>query len=96
MAQGTVKWFNGDKGYGFIAVEGGPDVFVHVSAITGGGYRGLEEGQQVEFDIAPRPEGTPGRERQCHRLTHRPGPPPRALRDSLARRAAPALAPFPG
>jgi len=51
MAQGTVKWFNGDKGYGFIAVEGGPDVFVHVSAITGGGYRGLEEGQKVEFDI---------------------------------------------
>ncbi len=51
MAQGTVKWFNGDKGYGFIAVEGGPDVFVHVSAITGAGYRSLEEGQQVEFDI---------------------------------------------
>ncbi len=42
MAQGTVKWFNGDKGYGFIAVEGGPDVFVHFSAITGGGYRSLE------------------------------------------------------
>jgi CspA family cold shock protein len=51
MAQGTVKWFNGDKGYGFIAVEGGPDVFVHFSAITGGGYRNLEEGQKVEFDI---------------------------------------------
>ncbi len=51
MAQGTVKWFNGDKGYGFIAVEGGPDVFVHFSAITGGGYRSLEEGQKVEFDI---------------------------------------------
>jgi CspA family cold shock protein len=51
MAQGTVKWFNGDKGYGFIAVEEGPDVFVHFSAITGGGYRSLEEGQQVEFDI---------------------------------------------
>ena len=47
MAQGTVKWFNGDKGYGFIAVEGGPDVFVHFSAITGGGYRSLEEGQMV-------------------------------------------------
>ncbi len=41
----------GDKGYGFIAVEGGPDVFVHVSAIAGGGYRSLEEGQKVEFDI---------------------------------------------
>src|SRR5260370_4083448 len=51
MAQGTVKWFNGEKGYGFIAVEGGPDVFAHFSAITGGGYRSLEEGQRVEFDI---------------------------------------------
>jgi len=51
MAQGTVKWFNGDKGYGFIAVEGGPDVFVHFSTITGGGYRSLDEGQKVEFDI---------------------------------------------
>jgi cold shock protein len=51
MAQGTVKWFNGDKGYGFIAVEGGPDVFVHFSAIVGDGYRSLQEGQQVEFDI---------------------------------------------
>jgi CspA family cold shock protein len=46
MAQGTVKWFNGEKGYGFIAVEGAPDVFVHVSAITGGGYRSLEEGRR--------------------------------------------------
>jgi CspA family cold shock protein len=51
MAQGTVKWFNGDKGYGFIAVEGGQDVFMHFSAITGGGYRSLQEGQKVEFDI---------------------------------------------
>ena len=57
MAQGTVKWFNGDRGYGFIAVEGGPDVFVHVSAITGGGYRSLEEGQTVEFDIAQGQKG---------------------------------------
>jgi cold shock protein len=57
MAQGTVKWFNGDKGYGFIAVEGGPDVFVHFSAITGGGYRGLEEGQKVEFDITQGQKG---------------------------------------
>jgi len=59
MAQGTVKWFNGDKGYGFIAVavEGGPDVFVHVSAITGGGYRSLEEGQNVEFDITQGQKG---------------------------------------
>ena len=57
MAQGTVKWSNGDKGYGFIAVEGGPDVFVHFSAITGGGYRSLEEGQKVELDITQGPAG---------------------------------------
>ena len=49
---GTVKWFNGSKGYGFISREGGEDVFVHYSAIQGdGGYRNLEEGQQVEFSI---------------------------------------------
>ena len=57
MAQGTVKWFNGDKGYGFIAVEGGPDVFVHFSAIAGTGYRNLDEGQQVEFDITQGQKG---------------------------------------
>jgi CspA family cold shock protein len=57
MAQGTVKWFNGDRSYGFIAVEGGPDVFVHVSAITGDGHRGLEEGQKVEFDITQGQKG---------------------------------------
>ena len=57
MTQGTVKWFNGDRGYGFIAVEGGPDVFVHVSAITGGGDRSLAEGQQVEFDITQGQKG---------------------------------------
>jgi len=57
MAQGTVKWFNGGRGYGFIAVEGGPDVFVHVSAITGGGDRSLAEGQQVEFDITQGQKG---------------------------------------
>jgi CspA family cold shock protein len=61
MAQGTVKWFNGEKGYGFIAVEGGPDVFVHFSAITGGGYRSLEEGQKVEFDITQGQKGEPRR-----------------------------------
>ncbi len=48
---GTVKWFNGSKGYGFIAREGGEDVFVHYSAIQGEGFRNLEEGQSVEFDI---------------------------------------------
>jgi cold shock protein len=57
MAQGTVKWFSGDRGYGFIAVEGGQDVFVHVSAITGGGDRSLAEGQQVEFDITQGQKG---------------------------------------
>src|SRR5271170_753843 len=59
MAQGTVKWFNSDKGYGFIAVEGGQDVFVHFSAITGSGYRSLEEGKKVEFDITQGQKGPP-------------------------------------
>lgn len=48
---GTVKWFNGTKGYGFLEREGGPDVFVHYSAIQGDGYRNLQEGQQVEFTV---------------------------------------------
>jgi CspA family cold shock protein len=48
---GTVKWFNGAKGYGFIAREEGEDVFVHYSAIQGDGFRNLEEGQRVEFDV---------------------------------------------
>ena len=48
---GTVKWFNGSKGYGFIEREGGPDVFVHFSAIQSEGFRNLEEGQKVEFDV---------------------------------------------
>jgi len=48
---GTVKWFNGSKGYGFIEREGGEDVFVHYSAIQGDGFRNLEEGQRVEFDV---------------------------------------------
>ena len=48
---GTVKWFNGSKGYGFITQEGGPDVFVHYSAIQSEGYRSLDEGQQVEFTV---------------------------------------------
>ncbi len=54
---GTVKWFNGNKGYGFIAREGGEDVFVHYSAIQGQGYRNLDEGQKVEFTIEKGPKG---------------------------------------
>ena len=54
---GTVKWFNGSKGYGFIEREGGDDVFVHFSAIQGDGFRNLEEGQQVEFEIEQGPKG---------------------------------------
>ena len=57
MAQGTVKWFNADKGYGFIAVDGGRDVFVHFSAIQSDGYRTLEEGQRVEFEISQGQKG---------------------------------------
>ncbi|AZK48021.1 cold shock domain-containing protein [Paenibacillus phoenicis] len=49
--KGTVKWFNAEKGYGFIQVEGGEDVFVHFSAIQGEGFKTLEEGQAVEFEI---------------------------------------------
>ena len=54
---GTVKWFNGDKGYGFLAREGGPDVFVHYSAIQSEGFRNLQEGQKVEFTIENGPKG---------------------------------------
>jgi CspA family cold shock protein len=54
---GTVKWFNGGKGYGFISREGGPDVFVHYSAIEVEGYRNLEEGQNVEFTVEQGPKG---------------------------------------
>jgi CspA family cold shock protein len=55
--QGTVKWFNGGKGYGFIARESGEDVFVHFSAIQSDGYRNLEEGQRVEFSVEQGPKG---------------------------------------
>lgn len=51
MQTGTVKWFNAEKGYGFIAIEGGNDVFVHFSAIQGEGFKSLEEGQRVQFNV---------------------------------------------
>jgi CspA family cold shock protein len=58
MAQGTVKWFNPDKGFGFIAPDDGtPDVFVHYSAIDSGGYRSLEENQKVEYTVQQGPKG---------------------------------------
>jgi len=57
MTVGTVKWFNADKGYGFIAPESGEDVFVHFSAIQSTGYRSLDEGQAVEFDITQGQKG---------------------------------------
>ena len=51
MTQGTVKWFNAEKGFGFIEVEGGTDVFAHFSAIQGDGFKSLDEGQKVEFEV---------------------------------------------
>ena len=57
MATGTVKWFNADKGYGFIQQEDGADVFVHFSAIQKPGYRSLEEGEPVEFEVQDGPKG---------------------------------------
>jgi CspA family cold shock protein len=57
MTVGTVKWFNAEKGYGFIAPESGNDVFVHFSAIQAAGYRSLAEGQTVEFDVVQGPKG---------------------------------------
>jgi CspA family cold shock protein len=58
VATGTVKWFNGEKGYGFITQDdGGPDVFVHFSAISGEGFRNLDEGQKVEFDVTQGQKG---------------------------------------
>ncbi|MBF8250979.1 MAG: cold-shock DNA-binding domain protein [Deltaproteobacteria bacterium] len=57
MAKGKVKWFNESKGYGFIEQESGSDVFVHFSAITGEGFKTLQEGQEVEFDVTSGPKG---------------------------------------
>ncbi len=57
MEKGTVKWFNSSKGYGFINREEGEDVFVHFNAIVGDGYKSLDEGDQVEFDVEQGPKG---------------------------------------
>ncbi|MFI1769590.1 cold-shock protein [Streptomyces sp. NPDC020800] len=57
MAQGTVKWFNADKGFGFIEQDSGPDLFVHFSEIMGTGFRSLAEGQQVEYEVTQGPRG---------------------------------------
>jgi CspA family cold shock protein len=57
MEKGTVKWFNGAKGYGFITREGGEDVFVHFKAINGDGYKTLNEGDKVEFEVEQGPKG---------------------------------------
>ena len=65
MTTGTVKFFNAEKGFGFISREGGDDVFVHFSNIVGEGYKSLDEGQRVEFDVAP---GRKGEEAQNVRV----------------------------
>ena len=65
MAQGTVKWFNSEKGYGFIAVDNGPDVFVHFSAIQMDGFKSLEDGQRVEFEVT---QGNKGPQADAVRL----------------------------
>ncbi len=57
MEKGTVKWFNASKGYGFISREEGEDVFVHHNSILGGGYKTLDEGDQVEFEVGQSPKG---------------------------------------
>ena len=68
---GTVKWFNGSKGYGFIARENGPDVFVHYSAIQSDGFRNLDEGQKVEFEVEQGNKGPAGCQRD-HSVIPRP------------------------
>ena len=57
MAHGTVKWFNSQKGYGFIEVEGGSDIFVHHNEIQGQGYKSLDEGEQVDFEVRENDKG---------------------------------------
>jgi len=57
MVEGTIKWFNDSKGFGFIEQDGGPDVFVHFSAISGDGFKTLSEGERVSFDVTNGPKG---------------------------------------
>jgi len=57
MQKGTVKWFNGSKGYGFITTDEGEDVFVHYNSILGDGYKSLDEGEQVQFEVEETPKG---------------------------------------
>ena len=67
MTTGIVKWFNGEKGFGFITQDdGGPDVFVHFSAISGSGYRNLEEGQKVQYETTKGPKGLQASNVQPH------------------------------
>mgnify|MGYP001300024179 FL=1 len=79
MSEGTVKWFNASKGYGCLACEGSPDVFVHYSAIESDGFRTLQEGQMVEFELEQGPKGL----QAAHVIFDLPGdsttppPPPR-------------------
>src|SRR5882672_10891888 len=81
MEQGTVKWFNDAKGFGFISRQSGEDVFVHFSAIQSNGFRSLQEGQSVQFDVVKGPKG-------CKRRTLRASKPRNKIRQRAAEQAA--------
>ena len=91
MTQGTVKWFNGEKGFGFISVDGGgADVFEHYSEIDAGGYRSLDEGQRVEFEVGQGNKG-PGHRRTRHLIlrTRLLGRQPASPQEAGCRRSGP-------